>query len=111
MPGIGEDALTAAKLMLKISGQKRGNATEVLAMSFFKNSGNLITPSTQIGSNMTLNSPISIKTFEMDQNAKSIHKRNKSQVQHNIQISPRDGFDIDLPHENSALSSLSNTLQ
>lgn len=48
----------------------------------------------------------------MDQNAKSIHKRNKSQVQHNIQISPRDGsVDIDLAHENSALSSLSNTLQ
>lgn len=51
--------------MLKISSQKRGNASDVLGMTFFKNT-NLITPSTQIGSNMTLNSPISIKTFEVD---------------------------------------------
>lgn len=78
--GVGDEALAAIKYMLKISSQKRGNASDVLQMSFFKNA-NLITPSTQIGSNMTLNSPISIKTFEMDQNQKSIQKRNKSQIQ------------------------------
>ena len=75
LPGIGEEALTAIKYMLKISSQKRGNGSDVLAMPFFKNT-NLITPSTAIGSNMTLNSPISAKTFEI--NDKSIQKRNKS---------------------------------
>ena len=36
LPGIGDEALLAVKNMLKISSQKRGNATEVLALPFFK---------------------------------------------------------------------------
>lgn len=30
LPGIGDDALQAVKFMLKISGQKRGNASDIL---------------------------------------------------------------------------------
>jgi male germ cell-associated kinase len=46
LEGIGEDALDAVKLMLKISAQKRGSATAVLQLPFFTLS-DLLTPSTQ----------------------------------------------------------------
>lgn len=42
--GIGDEALAAIKLMLKISGQKRGNASDILSQPFFKNTD--LTPST-----------------------------------------------------------------
>lgn len=43
LPGLSDDAHEAIKLMLKISSQKRGNATQALEMPFFKND---FTPST-----------------------------------------------------------------
>ena len=59
LPNVGEEALSAIKYMLKISSQKRGNASEILKQPFFKHV-DLVTPSTQIS--MTLNSPsLSIK--------------------------------------------------
>jgi hypothetical protein len=36
LPGIGDEALLAVKNMLKISSQKRGNASDILQTPFFK---------------------------------------------------------------------------
>ena len=45
--GIGDDALQSVKFMLKISGQKRGNASDILVLPFFKSSPTDCTPTTQ----------------------------------------------------------------
>lgn len=68
----------AVKNMLKISSQKRGTATEVLALPFFKSAitNYMQTPSTQ-DSILGLNSP----SLTIKAPTNSIQRRNKSQNQ------------------------------
>ena len=104
LPGVGDDALLAIKNMLKISSQKRGNASDVLALPFFKGAfTNMQTPSTQ-DSILGLNSPsLTVKA------PKAIKQRHKSQNQQNLGILSYNSLqDSDRGNEETSNIDISN---